>query len=246
MIAIPTAETLDGHLLPPRTSAAARIRSRLVLRRLARGVIQVLKWTGHVVGFTLVALPALSCRVEAMLSNRGELFLFWGQSLALAPGLPGKYLRRCFYYLTLCRSSLDCEICFMAYFNHREADVGRGVYIGPAACVGKASLGDGALIGTRASIINGGRQHDFGADGKLIACEPEFLPRVHVGADTWVGEAAVLMADVGSRCIVAAGAVISSPVPDGCIVGGNPARFVARVAESGRAVAGTTAKESPT
>jgi maltose O-acetyltransferase len=33
---------------------------------------------------------------------------------------------------------------------------------------------------------------------------------------------------VGSRSIVAAGSVVSRTVPDACIVGGNPARFVGR------------------
>jgi maltose O-acetyltransferase len=39
------------------------------------------------------------------------------------------------------------------------------------------------------------------------------------------------MADVGSRCIVAAGSVVASVVPDGCKVGGNPARFIGKTTE---------------
>ena len=34
------------------------------------------------------------------------------------------------------------------------------------------------------------------------------------------------MADVGDRCIVASGAVVTSPVGDGQVVGGNPARVI--------------------
>ena len=45
------------------------------------------------------------------------------------------------------------------------------------------------------------------------------------------GEGAVVMANVGAQCMVAAGAVVSSPVPDGIMVAGNPARFVRKVAE---------------
>jgi acetyltransferase-like isoleucine patch superfamily enzyme len=180
----------------------------------------------------IAALPALSCRLGSFPAGRDEVFQFWGQTFALVPGLPGKYLRKCYYCLTLRACSLDCEIGFLAYFNHRGAEVGRGVYVGPAACIGEASLGDGALIGTRAGILNGGRQHRFGADGKLTACDPKSLRRVRVGPGSWVGEAAIVMADVGSRCVIAAGAVVSNPVPDGCIVGGNPARFVGKVTES--------------
>jgi acetyltransferase-like isoleucine patch superfamily enzyme len=39
------------------------------------------------------------------------------------------------------------------------------------------------------------------------------------------------MADVGSRSIVGAGSVVSTSVPDGCLVAGNPARFLRRLVE---------------
>src|SRR4051794_7951778 len=64
-------------------------------------------------GLAAVGLPAITCWAEARLSSRDELFLFWAQSLALAPGLPGKYLRKCFYYLTLRECSLSCDLGFM-------------------------------------------------------------------------------------------------------------------------------------
>ncbi len=31
---------------------------------------------------------------------------------------------------------------------------------------------------------------------------------------------------IGERCIVAGGAVVTKSVPDGCMVAGNPARFI--------------------
>jgi virginiamycin A acetyltransferase len=43
-----------------------------------------------------------------------------------------------------------------------------------------------------------------------------------------VGEGAIIMADVGSRCIVSAGAVVIKPAPDASVLGGNPARVLAR------------------
>jgi serine acetyltransferase len=39
----------------------------------------------------------------------------------------------------------------------------------------------------------------------------------------------VIMADVGPRCMVAAGAVVAAPLPEGVMVAGNPARFVRRI-----------------
>lgn len=114
----------------------------------------------------------------------------------------------------------------MSYFNDRRAEVGRRVYVGYGACIGLASLGNGCLVGTRASILSGGNQHQFGPDGKLTPFDQTRGQRVRVGEETWIGEAAVLIADVGNRCIISARSVVSSPVPDGCLVGGNPARFI--------------------
>jgi virginiamycin A acetyltransferase len=193
------------------------------------GVRRALKGAGLALGLTAVVLPAASCWAEVWLSAGDGLFAFWGQTLALAPGLPGKYLRKGFYFLTLRRCSLSCDIGFMSYFNDRRAEVGRRVYIGFGVSLGAVLLGDGCLIGSRVSIINSGDQHRLDPDGRLTAFDRTAVQVVRVGQETWIGEAAVLMADVGSRCIIAAGAVVSSPVPDGCLVGGNPARFIRKL-----------------
>jgi virginiamycin A acetyltransferase len=194
-----------------------------------RHVKHALKWVSNAFGLALVAVPAATSKVESWLTDRDDVFVGWGQFFALVPGLPGKYLRRCYYYWTLRACSLTCEIGFLSYFTQRQAEVGERVYVGARTCIGGATLGEGALIGSCVSILNGGRQHDFGPDGRLTPCRPSALPRVRVGAETWVGEGAILMAGVGSRCIVAAGSVVASAVPDGTVVGGNPARFVAKV-----------------
>jgi acetyltransferase-like isoleucine patch superfamily enzyme len=55
------------------------------------------------------------------------------------------------------------------------------------------------------------------------------MKKVTIGPHTWVGEGAVIMADIGPRCMVAAGAVVSAPLPEGVMVAGNPARLVRRV-----------------
>lgn len=188
-----------------------------------------MKGSGVALALLVAALPAATCWVEARLSSREEMFMFWAQAFSLAPGLPGKYLRKGFYYLTLRRFSPSCDIGFLSYFNDRRAEVGRRVYIGAGTCLGAVILGDGCLIGSRVSVLNGGDQHRSGPDGGLSPFDRAAARTVRVGEETWIGEAAVLMADVGSRCIVAAAAVVSAPVPDCYVVGGNPARFIKRI-----------------
>jgi acetyltransferase-like isoleucine patch superfamily enzyme len=206
--------------------------SALRPRRTLAVVKSVLKGLGIAVGLAVVALPALTCRAEAWLSGRDDIFVFWGQFFALSPGLPGKYLRKCFYFLTLRSCSLRCDLGFLSYFSDRRCEVGRGAYVGFGVSVGLASLGDGCLVGNRSSIINGGWQHTLGSDGRLTPFDPSSAPRVRIGEETWIGEGAIVMADVGSRCIVGAGSVLSVPVPDGCLVAGNPARFIRRLVDN--------------
>ena len=189
----------------------------------------VLKGIGIVLGLVAAFLPAASCWAEAWLSRRDELFLFWGQSFALAPGLPGAYLRKCFYHLTLRSCSLSCTIGFLKLLQRPTRRGGRAFFVGAGVGIGLASLGDGCLIGSRVGIFSGGDQHRLGPDGRLTPFDRAGARRVRVGEETWIGEAAILMADVGCRCIVSAGAVISNPVPDGCLIGGNPARFVRKL-----------------
>ena len=54
---------------------------------------------------------------------------------------------------------------------------------------------------------------------------------VHIGNDVWIGMRAVILAGVsiGDGAIVAAGAVVSEPVPPKTVVAGNPARVMRRI-----------------
>lgn len=184
------------------------------------------KGTASAIAVVLAALPAATCWIEALVTDRSELFRFWAQVLALAPGLPGRFLRRGFYYLTLQKCPLSCDIGFMSYFNDRRSEVGAGAYVGFGVALGLVSIGEGCLIGNRVSLLNGGQQHELGPDGRLTAFDWSKAQRVYLGEQTWIGEGAILMADVGRYCVVGAGSVVSQPLPDGSIVTGNPMRLV--------------------
>jgi acetyltransferase-like isoleucine patch superfamily enzyme len=198
-----------------------------------------LKGAGNGTAILLMAIPAAFSAIEAHLApTREDVFVFWGQLVGLVPGILGRYLRRAYYRLTLEQCALDCDIGFLAWFSHRNARVGRKVYIGPQAIVGTATLGEGAMIGSRASILSGSRQHVHDGSGELQPFSFDRATRVEVGAHAWVGEGALIMANVGAGSIVAAGAVVSTPVPDRVVVAGNPCRFVrSLVPESGRVAA---------
>ena len=55
---------------------------------------------------------------------------------------------------------------------------------------------------------------------------------ITVGSDVWVGGGAILLpgVSVGDRSVVGAGSVVTKDVPSDCVVAGNPARVIRRLA----------------
>src|SRR5918992_5884805 len=77
----------------------------------------------------VVSPCAALCRLEARRGKSCEaMFSFWAQVFALTPGLPGVFLRRAFYRLTLDGCAASFFVGFGALFSHRSAIVEEDVY----------------------------------------------------------------------------------------------------------------------
>jgi acetyltransferase-like isoleucine patch superfamily enzyme len=111
-------------------------------------------------------------------------------------------------------------------FSHPSVSIGRKVYVGVFCVIGDATLEDDVLIGSQVSIMNGSKQHGIERLDVPVREQPGEWPRITIGRDSWIGDRAVVMADVGRHCVVGAGSVVTKPVPDYAIVVGNPARVV--------------------
>jgi len=191
----------------------------------------------------VLACPAGAiCWLERVCSDQSEnAFVFFVHCYALLPGLPGVYLRRAFFQLTLERCSAECYIGFGSLFTHRHVIVEDRVYVGQYSLIGCAVLRAGCLVGSHTSLLSGPALHEWGGDRGWLPSNPQNLQRIEIGRASWIGERAVVMADVGDGAMVAAGSVVSSPVPPGVVVAGNPARFARRIveapADAGREVA---------
>jgi acetyltransferase-like isoleucine patch superfamily enzyme len=57
------------------------------------------------------------------------------------------------------------------------------------------------------------------------------MVQVRIGPRAWIGEGAVVMADVGETSMVGAGAVVAAPVPDHVMGAGNPFQVRRRIHE---------------
>ena len=180
----------------------------------------------------LLSLPlVILCKLEEVVTSRDTdtLFNICTHLVALLPGLPGVFLRRGFYSLTLEDCSLNSYIGFGTIFSHRATCIGDHVYIGSYALIGSSVLGEHCLIGSRASILSGTGLHELGDDGRWTSYTADRLQKITLEKNVWVGEGAIVAADVGQGAMIAAGAVITSNIKSYVMMAGNPARFVKKL-----------------
>lgn len=172
--------------------------------------------------FPLVAVSWLERRWK------GERwFAACAELLSLIPGRVGSVVRKAFYNATIHHCAERAYISFGVLLVRRAASVGDDVYIGPYSIIGSATIGNAVKIASRVSITSGRHQHGR----ETVAADPRpRLEPVTIGDESWIGEGAIVMADVGKRCIVGAGSVVVRPVPDGAVVAGNPARPISSLA----------------
>ena len=190
--------------------------------------------------FLIIALPfCLWWRAASLVIGRDRAFLGMSQCLSLFPGLCGCLLRGAFYRLALKNTSQDIVVEFLSTFSHPDARLGAHVTIGSHCNIGLAHIGKDSLVGSRVSITSGRRQHGLAADGAPMRLQEGLKERVSIGPDCWIGNGAVIMADVGRGAVVAAGGIVVHPVEDFAIAAGNPARIVGSRLE-------TTPEESDT
>jgi len=158
-------------------------------------------------------------------------------------------LRRLYADLTHPKRAIDRAVtdylCRLAFLN-----LYRGIIHGPAdrlhlgknvRCVnnvlfntrsGHIYIGDDTVLSFHSMFLTG--RHEF-ERGKLKQPRSRQVPTegydIRVGSGCWIGSGAIIIGGVtiGDNCIVAAGAVVTRSFPDGCIIGGVPAKIIGRV-----------------
>jgi acetyltransferase-like isoleucine patch superfamily enzyme len=178
---------------------------------------------------TIAVLPCLvSFWVRSALLGVDRALEGTSQLLALVPGLPGQYVRRAFLARTLVRCAPTAAISFGTVFSRSGAQVDDNVYVGPHCDFGLVHLESDVMIAAGVHIPSGPMTHGFVDRSVPMRDQPGAQKMVRIGAGAWIGNNAVIMADVGRNSIVGAGAVVTRPVPDETIVAGVPARVLRR------------------
>jgi len=173
----------------------------------------------------LAALPPAAVSAFGAWESGYELF---AHLFSMMPGIPGDYLRIAFYKLTLTECDLSSRVSFGSFFAHPQVRLGAGVYIGPYCVLGKTAIGDRTQIASGVQILSGSRQHLRNEAGEISSAEGGEFAVVEIGANCWIGAAAIVMADVGAGSTIGAGSVVTRAIPAGSVAVGSPARVLPR------------------
>ena len=158
------------------------------------------------------------------------------QWLSLIPGLSGHYIRGAFlsHALDACHATAVVE--WGTTLSRAGCRLDEHVYIGPGCRLGLVHIGRDVLIAAGVHIPSGPSTHQIDDLSRPIREQGRAEQLGRIGAGAWIGEAAVIMADVGADAVVGAGAVVTRPVPARAIVAGVPARIIRFRGDEARAV----------
>ena len=190
---------------------------------------------------TVAIVPAwLSFSIRSRILGPDRALEGSTQALGLVPGLLGQYLRRAFLMRTLASCAPTSVVEFGTVFSASGTRIDANVYIGARCHIGLAHFEHDVLVAPAVHVPSGGLTHGFADTDTPIREQTGARRLVRIGAGSWIGSAAVIMADVGQRTVVGAGAVVPRPLPDDVVAAGVPARVVrardaASPADTGRA-----------
>lgn len=192
----------------------------------------VIKSLLHLLALVCVSPLLLIHALSASLLGKDRALEGSSQWLSLLPGLGGVFLRRAFLGVVLRRCHRSAEVSFGTLFSQTGALIDEDVYVGPRCHLGLVHLEKNVLIAAGVHIPSGGQTHHFSDPSQPIREQGGTRTMVTIGEGAWIGSAAIVLASVGKGSIIAAGAVVTKPIPDFVIAAGVPARVLRSRLES--------------
>ncbi|MEP1446557.1 MAG: acyltransferase [Paraglaciecola sp.] len=187
---------------------------------------QVIKELLFVVCALLMAPITLLYFVFAIILKKDAVLSSYSQLLSLMPGKLGVYLRAGFYRFVLTHCSPDAVISFLVLLSQADTEIAEGVYIGAQCNIGRCSIGKNTLLGSGVNVMSGKGQHNFDDLTQPIKDQGGYFEKISIGENCWLGNGAMIMANIGDGCIVGAGSVVINDMPAHSIVAGNPAKVI--------------------
>lgn len=161
--------------------------------------------------------------------------LLWGErramglmseTLSLIPGVFGEWFRRGVLQWITGLPLKDCCISFGVTFSDSRIRIGNGVYIGRRSDIGYADIGENCVIGSAVHILSGLNQHGIMEVNTSICDQPGEYTKVIVGEGCWIGNGAIVGANIGGNTVVGCGSVVIRSLPGDIIAAGNPAKKI--------------------
>lgn len=188
--------------------------------------MNVVKSVARVLAAAAVLPVRASMELRALVVGRDRAFQASAEWLALLPGLFGQYVRRAFLDATTEGCGPETVIGVGCLFSTTQVQIDANAYVGPNCNLGWVHVERDVLIAAGVQIPSGPHTHGIPRLDIPIRDQPGAPVCVHVREGAWIGNGAVVLADVGRHAIVAAGAVVTRPVADYAIVGGVPATVI--------------------
>lgn len=170
-----------------------------------------------------VGMPFYLC-YKILFFSSNKSFETISQILSLFPGYFGYFSRQAFYFLSI-KSGNNFHIEFRSTLVYPSVRIKDNVYIGSNCQIAKCTIGKNVKIGSNVHIVNK-QTHDIDKKGNILPTNIQKLKRINIGEKTWIGNCSVILADVGKKCIIGAGSVVTKPIPDNSVAVGNPARVI--------------------
>lgn len=123
------------------------------------------------------------------------------------------------------------QTAISTYFENAEVIIGSNCKLNGLVihCNEKVIIGDDCMFGP-GTVLCDNDSHRISIDPIVRNQRPESAPII-LANNVWIGMNCIILKGVtiGENSIVAAGAVVTKNVPENCIFGGNPARFIKNV-----------------
>jgi virginiamycin A acetyltransferase len=188
------------------------------------GLVAVLKSMARAVALLLVAPMLATLPLRAALLGRDRAFQASCEWLSLVPGFLGQYLRRAFVAVAAAHCGPDVVFGTGTKLASAAARFDANAYVGPDCNLGWVHLERDTMLAAGVQIPSGPKTHGIERLDVPMREQPGIHVCVRVGEGAWIGNGAIILADVGPHAVVAAGAVVTDPIPAYAIVAGVPAR----------------------
>ena len=86
-------------------------------------------------------------------------------------------------------------------------------------------IGEGTFIGHNVILVT--LNHDLNPNSRA-----DMYPKpIHLGKRVWIGSGAIVLpgVSIGDNSVIAAGSIVTKNIPENCVYGGNPAKFIKNI-----------------